>query len=203
MRAMFLTGLQKILNTYLQLDSDTIARLQKLDGKRIELNIEDWNLRFYIMPQPQGLNLQSTIEGSADTIIRGKLDALFYLWLQKGSNSSLFKNRIQVEGDLETGEAIRNIMAEMDIDWEEHLSKYLGDGIAHKMGNFMRELKNISQQTNKTVERNLKEYLQFEANILPSKAEINQFIEDVSEIRHAVERAQARLQLLLKPRNIP
>ncbi len=198
MRAFVLHQLESVINAYLRMDPESIERLAKLQGKTILLNIEDWNIKFYILPTHNGLELHRELNEKPCTTISGKLDALVHLGCAQGKNSALFKNRVDVEGDLQTGETIRDILAKVDIDWEEQLSKGIGDIGAHKVGNFMREIKEISQKTRQTLELNLKDFLHHETNSLPTRAQVNTFISDVSTIRNDVDRLEARLLLLQK-----
>lgn len=196
-----LHGLEASMNSYLRMDPDTIARLAKLNGKIIKMEIEDWRISFYILPTTHGVELQHDYSGEADTCISGKLDAMFKLSCAKGSSESLFKNRIAVSGNTQTGEAVREILAKIDIDWEEQLSKLTGDIIAHKVGNVFRTIKNASQKTRQTIGLNIKEYLQHESGALVTPEEITGFCNQVSAVRNDVERAEARLNRLIKKGN--
>jgi ubiquinone biosynthesis accessory factor UbiJ len=201
MFSLALQSLETALNAYLALDPETKPKLQKLQGKMIKLVIQDWNISFYIVVNTDRLQLHQTIESKPDTTIIGKLDALLRVGCSGGKNTALFKNHIEIEGDSETGEKIQSLLAEMDIDWEEHLSKLIGDIGAHKIGTFFSQLKQTSKQACQTLETNFKEFLQLELKLLPQKAEVQQFNDDVSKLRHDVERMEARINHLLAARN--
>src|SRR3990167_6852337 len=127
MLALALSGLEKAINAYLRLDPESIQRLAQLDKKIIEIEITDWQFHFYIQPNQQGLTLLSEIKGTPDTLVAGTLFGLFNAACAKGENTALFKNSIAISGDTEVGETIRDILTTLDIDWEEHLSKRVGD----------------------------------------------------------------------------
>lgn len=198
MRTLALQQLESALNAYLRLDPDTINQLASLQNKVILLDIEDWNFNVFITPTPNGLSLHPTLDCDPDTIICGKLEALIKLSQTDARNSDLFKNRVVVTGDLETGEKIRDILNAIDIDWEEKLSQFTGDIIAHKIGSFARKLKQTGQQTRATLSRNLSEFLRHEVNLLPSRQEVTCFTHEVSNLRNDVDRLEARLCLLLQ-----
>lgn len=191
-----LSALEAVLNRYLKLDPDTITRLKALDGKVIELNVTDWNVQFYLVPNANGLSLYSSYSDPADTIISGTLNALFQVSRSRGKTAELFNHKIETSGDMETGEKIRDILGSIDIDWEEQLSKLVGDIPANKVGNLARKLKQVSLDTRQTLELNLKEFLQLELNALPTQDEVSHFCAEVTELRNAVERAEARIKLI-------
>ena len=61
----------------------------------------------------------------------------------------------------------------------------------------MRSLHGWSKQTLKTLGKDIAEYLQEETGDLPRREEVAQFINDVDELRDAVERTAARASKVL------
>lgn len=196
MMTLALHTLETLINAYLRLDEASIARLSLMRGKIIQLIIKDWDFSFFIVPTVDGIELHEKMNGPASTIIMGNLNALLRTALAKGSNAALFENNIEIEGDLDTGEAIRTILSDIDIDWEEHISKIIGDIAAHKLGITVHQLKTKLTTGSETLKKNLKEFLHIELRVLPTRDEMNDFSQDVSQLRHAVERLEARLQRL-------
>ena len=193
---LMLYGLEKALNTYIRLDADTVQQLSKLEKKIIKVQISDWNISFFIIPYKNSVHLSTSAHTKVDTIISGSLFELYRAGHAKGVSSILFKNSIEISGDTEVGERIRRILAEIDIDWEEHLSKLTGDIIAHHIGTGVRRMIGFSQSTTALLFRNLKDYLQAEVQLVPTLNEVNSFIESVTLLQHAVERSEKRIQQL-------
>jgi len=191
-----LTGLESATNKYLELDPDTIKRIGELSGKVIKLDIYDWNLQFYILPQPQGLELVDTYRAKVDTSIRGKLINLVSISAQGATGSALFENQIDIEGDTDTGEKMRDILQKIDIDWEEHLSRCVGDVAAHKVAEGARDSAGFAKHAAKSLCDNITEYLKHEAKILPSKQQLENYYCDVNTLRDDVERMEARVTRL-------
>ena len=61
-------SLEKLINTYIRLDPETIARLANRSGKTILIEFPDWNFKFYLMPTHNGVQLLNHYEGDPDTI---------------------------------------------------------------------------------------------------------------------------------------
>lgn len=195
-----LSGLEKVMNGYLRLDEENLSRLASLDGKIIKFSVTDWRINFYIYPGVNGIHLSTTETATADTIIAGTLVGLFKAGLAKGSGTALFANSIDISGDTQVGEQIRRLLVDMDIDWEEHLSKIIGDIAAHKLSTSIKQTIHLGKITARTLGDNLKEFLQIESRAVPSPTEVEKFIDDVNVLQYAVDRAEARLNHLYSKR---
>jgi ubiquinone biosynthesis protein UbiJ len=101
---------------------------------------------------------------------------------------------VTVEGDNELGHRFGKLLAGMDVDWEEQLSRITGDVVAHEMGKGARAIGNWSTATLDTASKNLQEYLQEEIRLLPTRYELEEFLAEVDTLRDDVARLQARLQ---------
>ena len=200
MISLALVGLEKAINAYLKLDPETIARLAALKGKAIKIDITDWHIHFFVLPQSDGIELTKNFSGTPDTTIAGTLFGLFNTGCANGENTALFKNAINVSGDTDLGTAVRDIMAAIDIDWEEHLSTIVGDVVAHKAGVCVQETRKIGQHVRHTLRDNIKAFLQQESRHLPSREQVEQHIKDVDTLQNDVDRASARLEKILEKR---
>jgi len=108
----------------------------------------------------------------------------------------VFSGEVLIEGNVETGQAFKAILDEMDIDWEEQLSKLTGDLIAHQIGNSARHARNILQHGCTTMKQDTSEYLQEELRVLPSRVETENFSAGVNRTSMDVERLEARIKRL-------
>lgn len=196
---MILSGLEKAINFYLRLDPESALSLEKLNGKCIQLSITDWQTAFFILPQGDHIIL-SQEPHEADTVISGASFGLFKAGLAKGKGSALFENTIEISGDVAVGETLRHCLSAIDIDWEEHLSQLVGDVFAHQLFSRFKRTLAFGRKTLMTLQDNVKEFLHSESQQLPAPQEVEQFIEEVSQLQHAVDRTEARVQRLLAKR---
>lgn len=196
MNTLMLAPLEAALNTALRLDAQALQRLAELEGQSFQLIIEDWNLQFFLLPTSEGVLLRDSLPDSPSATISGTLPALCRVSLAKGSNAALFENPLHITGDLDAGEQLRAIFGELDLDWEEELSRWVGDVAAHKVGDIARQFKSSFDQARDTLGLNLKEFLQHELHALPTRSEVERFITEVTELRHHVDRVAARIDRL-------
>ena len=200
--SLVLSGLEKALNAYLQLDPETIKRLSNIENKIIKIEITDWNINFFILPHQTKTYLLNTCKNEPDLIIAGTFFTLFKVGFTRNKGSALFNNIVEIRGNTDVGEEVRDILLNIDIDWEEYLSKITGDIIARKIGVEVRRAKDIGKFITDTLRENIKDYLQIEARLTPTFKEVDYFMQLVTHLQYGVERAEARINHLLEKRNI-
>lgn len=189
-------GLEKAINHALAMDPTSVQRLQPLDGKTIALDIHDWRLTLYVRFTRHSVQLFSQEPTQIDTKLIGPLFGLMRVGLAKGSSQSMVEQQVSLEGDSHTAELARDLFAQLDIDWEDHLSRIVGDSLAYHLGRGAKRLLNVAKQAAGATRQSTTEYLQFEINALPCRDEVEDFYQDIKVCRDDVERLSARIALL-------
>lgn len=193
-----LKALQTAINQALNLDEHMPEKLQALNDKVIEMIISPLNVNFYIQFQDSQMLLLDEYEGTPDTIIHSNPIGLIRLSLLPASKArSLFNDKIRMSGDIELGQKVKKLFDELDIDWEGHLAHFTGDVVAHQIGSFLRKGMEIKKQFSTSMQLNMTEFLQEELRVVPSKNELDDFFNDVDELRLSVERLQAHIHQLM------
>ena len=190
-------GLETALNGYLGLDPVTRQRLAALHGRTVGVEMAGLGLTLFFTADEAGvLQVYGRHEGEPDCWLRGTpLDLLRAGDHAKGPDQ-LFSQRVRIEGDSALAQRFGAILADVDIDWEEHLSRIVGDVAAHEVGSAARAARDFGQRTGRTAEQNLREYLQEESRLLPTRYEAKEFLDAVDALRDDVERLAARVERL-------
>ena len=196
-----LFSLEKIINAYLQLDSDSIQRLSYLENKIIKVQITDWNTEFFMLPNKKRLQLVAISKKEPDTIISSTLLNFFKTICTKDSSSALFKNQIEISGDNGIGEQIRNVLTGIHIDWEEHLSQITGDILAHQIKVQVKHVAKFGKFFFRTLKMNIQDYLQHESQVTLSSEEVESFIQSVTDLQYNVDCIEAQIQRLMIKRS--
>jgi ubiquinone biosynthesis protein UbiJ len=165
--------------------------LKQLAGKVIELQIKEWPLKLYFLPQPEKLSVASSHEGKPDISIRAPTGTLLTAALKRDSGNL---RGIEINGDAETAQQFSRLLKQADLDWEELLSRYVGDAAAHQIGNAVRDLMSWGRDAAERLSKDLAEYLQYESRDLPPRHEVQDFLNNVDKLRDDAERLAARLQ---------
>lgn len=192
-------GLEAALNGYLGLDPVTRERLAALHGRTVGVEVLGLGLiLFFTADETGALQLCGRQEGEPDCWLRGTPLDLMRAGDRTAGADQLFARRVRIEGDSGLAQRFGAILADIDIDWEEHLSRIVGDVVAHEVGSAARAAQDFGRRAGRTAEQNLREYLQEEARLLPTRYEVKEFLDAVDALRDDVERLAARVERLGK-----
>ena len=108
----------------------------------------------------------------------------------------LTRSSVKISSDMELGKQFFDVLTSIEVDWEEQLSRYVGDIPAHQIGNIFQELLGWTRRTRTSVKQNLSEYLQEETRIIPTRLEVERFLDDVDAFRSDVDRLEAKVDRL-------
>lgn len=195
------TALQKAINHCLTFDPGALQRVRALAGKVIGIELLGLGLKFYLLPDTVGLKLQPQHHGEVNVWLRGAPFSMMRMGLGgETQQQALFGGDVEITGDTELGQQVRDIVNDLDLDWEEQLTKLVGDVVGHKIGNVVRGVADWAGETRNTLEQDLGEYLQEESRLLPHREEIGPFLEAVDTLRSDIDRLEARVKRLFDRR---
>ena len=190
------SALAAAMNGWLGLDPASQARLSGLEGRVIALHLRILETTVTLRVDSGRMAVVDEPDLQPDTVLHGTPLGMLQLGLGGDTANTLFSGKVEITGDVETGQAFKAVLDDMDIDWEEQLSRLTGDVVAHQLGNLARRTGNWLRHGRDTLQHDVGEYLQEEARVLPSRIEIENFNSDVSDLAMAVERLEARLHRL-------
>lgn len=192
-----LSLLESALNHALQLDPYLPPQLQAFDRKVVQIIIQPLQISFYMRFYQQRIELWSEYDHPADVMIYSSPLGLIRLSVLPASQArSLFNQDIQMEGDVALGQAIKQVMDSMQIDWEGHLARFTGDRVAYQMGRVARGLKHRVQNTLHSLKVQSANYINEEIHLGVGREEVEDFCQDVDDLRLDVERLEARVHWL-------
>jgi len=189
-------ALESALNRYIELDPQGKAKMSRLQGKVIGIDVTGLEMSLTIMPGPEHVFVMSHYDGEVDTHLRGAPFSLLKMSLGKHSEEQLFSGDVEITGDTETGQLFSQVLEQLDIDWEEHLSHVTGDVIAHQVGRGLRQLMQWGRQVEDSLRQDTAEYLQEETQLVATRYEVEAFNQAIDTLRNDAERLQARWQRL-------
>jgi ubiquinone biosynthesis protein UbiJ len=103
---------------------------------------------------------------------------------------------LHIKGDLDCAKAFYDCTQHLDIDWEGHLAKGLGDNMAHMVATGFKDATQWAKETFDARTQDLGAYLQDEKELLPTRLEVEAFYKEVDVLRHDVERFVATVSHL-------
>lgn len=186
--------LERAIKRYLQLDPETLTELGKLSGKVVKLEPKGWDATFYLFPSDSGIRWQNVYEGEVDATIKGSPISLLRLSLGSSEKTVEMANEVEMSGDMEIAHTMNRLLKNIQIDWEEHLSRVVGDTLGRKIGHALERTKRWGASTFANMRQNMTDYLQEEARYLPTRREVEDFCLDVTTLRNDVDRLDAALK---------
>ncbi len=183
-------------NNYLALDPEAPEKLKAFDGKLIAIDVKGPDLKLYLSVNGDKVNIASAQDAEPDATIIGSPAALFKLGRHRDSAPLFFKGEVEIRGDTRLGRQFKALLTEMEIDWEEHLSRVVGDVAAHRFMEFVSELNAWGSSAASNFADDMGEYLQEESRDVVSGAELDEFYHYVDRLRDDVERLMARYERL-------
>lgn len=187
--------LQTLINHYIALDKEIEQKLKPLGGKILEVHVKKTPFHYGFLFTKNNIEIIAADKITADASISG--DLVTFLRVFKSSSLSDM-SKLTMTGDQAFSENAYHVLHDLDIDWEEVLSHYTGDVIAHKIGQCVQGLQKWFHRGTDSFKLSLTEYLQEELRYFPSAAEMNDFMDEVDELKHSLERLTMRLSPYLQ-----
>lgn len=198
--AALLAVVETLLNRYLALDPEGARGFEPIHGRVIGIEIRGLGLRLTLVPGPDRLQVFGPYDATPDCLIRGAPLALLRMVTAERRESEIGPGAVEIEGDTTIAHELAKALGGLDVDWEEQLSRLVGDPIAHPVGQFARGLTQWGRRTSDTLTSDLKEYLEEEARLLPTRYELEAFLAEVDTLRDDLERLEARVERLARGR---
>lgn len=185
--------MEQAINRALAMDPASRQRLAGLAGRRLRLRLEDPAVELDVHFGEEHVALrpadQDVVpEASVETTLAG----LASLAASRGQRS----RDVVFRGDIGTIQAMRQLVANLEIDWEEQLSRITGDSLAHTIGEGVRRGRHWAAYAGDRMLTDVGEYVTEERRLLPTEPEVTGFADSVRRLRADVDRLEARLKRL-------
>ncbi|MBX2869742.1 MAG: SCP2 sterol-binding domain-containing protein [Acidiferrobacterales bacterium] len=205
MERFFLEAINRAIQSVLSVDPDSVKALAALTGKVYRINLTVPPITLFLLPDPEGLCLQTECAHTPDVTLTGSVFAFAKLGSKSGGRTNsgrIFSDgQITMEGDAEAGQALQRVLAQFDLDWEELIARAVGDLPARKVGNAFRDFGGWAEKTAKYTRTNFSDYLTEESRVMASKVGMQRFERGVTELRSDIDRVGLRVEKLLNRRS--
>ncbi len=194
----WLASVEALLNRSISQSTQAAAAARRLHLTSLQIEIEGV-LRVRAAVAGDRLALLWGGDSAADATIAGSPLALFDL-LRGGTSGAVGAGKgraaAQIQGDAEIAGRYRELFALARPDFEEELSRLVGDVPARRLSQFAKGALSWVRHARRTAGENLAEYLQEESRDLVSKPELEEFLLGVDQLRETADRVATRLARL-------
>lgn len=195
----WLAAIEAVLNRGIGQSLRAAGVAAQLDGTSLALEVRGI-LRIRVAVAAGRLALLKRAETGAqdmraDALVSGSAVALMELFAGRlGNAAARSGERVDIRGDAEIAARYRELLALSRPDWEEELSRVVGDLPARRLSLAAQSAVSWLRKSARTTARNLAEYLQEESRDLVSAPELEEFVADVDTLRETADRVEARLR---------
>ena len=191
---MLTSTLENVLNRGLPRSPRARELCRELQGHRVGVEVTGFT-RWLVESTGETLKLTRDSTTAAEADLAGGPLSLMAL---AGSTPEAVLQRgdVQIRGDAELAQKFRELTLLLRPDVEEEISHVIGDGPAHQLGRFARAAFGWGEKAASTTVRNFAEYFAHERQDLVPRAEADQLLKGVDQIREDVDRMDARIRVL-------
>jgi ubiquinone biosynthesis protein UbiJ len=195
----WLAAFEALLNRGVQASMQATALARRLGGTALRLDIEGMaSIRISVLGGRLSLIGAGPLDSqagepgahaAADAFIAGSPLAL----LRLAGGSASRGAGVSVSGDAEIANSYRELLALARPDFEEELSRLIGDVPARALSQFAAKTVEWAARARRTAGENIAEYLQEESRDLVNKPELDEFLQGVDTVRETADRVDARI----------
>lgn len=192
-KLILISAIEKAMNSVLTLHSGKHQILEIHAGKTLYINFKDLNMDLFLIIHPEKVHVHSVFPDTPDTIVSGS-----FLSFIKQLRAESPSQDISVEGDVDLAHDMMRLFKNIDINWEEYSAFLIGDLPTHHFSNFVRRCKKAVNHISSRSIEDAVDFVQEEKRFLPTKEQVEDFYEDIQELRHNIDRLEARLNRLME-----
>jgi ubiquinone biosynthesis protein UbiJ len=187
--------MESAINRLLDLDEDTPARLERLEGRMLQLDVEGVGITLFFAFNGRQVEVGTRSECEPDTVISGSPAALFAMAVpEEIGNWGSPGSRVSISGDANLARDLERLFSGLDPDWEGRLSRVFGDVWGHQVAAGLRAGAEQARESAENAGGMISEYLQQNQGPVIRVQELEEFTGAVEDIRGSVERLAARIR---------
>lgn len=194
-RAM-LGAAERSLQLALERDPLTASRLAALQNKTVLVQGRNPDWQLYLQPGPNGISLTTDSILEPDCTLSAPSSMLAKLLISDQRQRLLQDPELHLSGDSQVLVSLQNTMADLHLDGEAELSRWVGPVPAHAVAQVARKSWAWGDGARQTLGRSLAEYLTEESGQLVGNAEAQVSADQLYQLRLDLDRLEARVQQL-------
>lgn len=190
MKDQIIEQLNKVLNSEFsnRIYKDHIK--EKLNSKIIKLNVEDFSFEILLNFENEKMSILEN-SNHVDVEISGTLTS-FIFYTSSGA-SDLFSSKITISGDVESANILNTFLKESDL-LRVIIVELIGQRPSSALFSIIDPLKNKLKKSSKDNNESLSNFLKYDVDLVPTKQEIDDYIDQVDDIKSRTEKLVKKLK---------
>ncbi|MDR6984843.1 ubiquinone biosynthesis protein UbiJ [Rheinheimera pacifica] len=184
---------EKTMARLIAMDPLAAGRLSRLYGKQLSFRLREWPVTLVLSASAQGI-LFNQHDEAVDCAIETDLASLRLLRDPSQLTRLIKADTLQIDGDIQVAQQYSHFFQQLDPDWQQTLSAYVGDASAHKIALSLRHIHQYLSDKTTALHQLSTELAQDELQLTPTAIEMTRFSSAVSELAAKVDVMQQQLQ---------
>lgn len=190
-------ALEAALNRLLSFEPQLDAELHTNKHKVLCVELRDWQQSIALTYTGKQFMLFNQYTDPADCKISANVDTLMQLSNPSVLTHLIRQDKLDLDGDLQLAQSYSNAFSNLDINWAEHLSRYLGDAPAQQIANCFQNAKVHHVSVSKTLQNTLSQLCQDELKVTIHPLELEQFKMHTRHVKNHTAQLEQRIHSLL------
>ncbi len=191
--ALLASALNGAFGRLLEFDLRAAARLERMEGMVLGVRIDGPDLAFRLRVNDRRLEAVPGAGEDAGATVAATPGAFLALAASGGRTNV---GQFAIQGDADTARRFQEFFGALNPDWEEALTRVFGDVIGFQASRAVRGGLAWMRQAGISLAENVSEYLREESRQLVTRPELEEFLDQVDELRDDLARLEARVKRL-------
>ncbi|UXI68381.1 ubiquinone biosynthesis accessory factor UbiJ [Tahibacter amnicola] len=193
--------LERVLNRVVRLDSETLTRLDALDGRAVTVEFRGTPLALRVCVQGTELRIGPAAGGDSALRVLTSPGSLLAMALRRGSGEAgVAPGTVEIAGDADLARRLEQIASRYRPDIEEAFTRTFGDVLGVPLATGFSNALRYARERGERLVQDTAEYLREESRDLVAPGEMDEFLDAVDRLRERGERLEARLNRLAAAR---
>lgn len=145
--ALLAHALETAINKVLQLDLASPARVNKLQGRLLQVDLQGLAITLFFTFKHGVVRVSLEADGQPDTVISGTPVALFSIAEPDDAEWGLPDSKVQINGDASLARDLERIFSKLEPDWEGPLAGMFGDVAGHQIAEGLKQGAETARET--------------------------------------------------------
>lgn len=177
---------EQVMKKLLAMDPQAKKLLHQVQGKQLALELKELPWRFVLSASEQGLLLNQHQE-PADCEISTDLATARQLSEPSQLTSLIKQDKLSIQGDLQVAQKFSQLLQQLNPDWQQELSTWVGDALAHKIAVGLKHFQALLKEKLVQLEQQSIALMQDELSCTPSRIEYLQFQKELTDLQTRLE----------------
>ncbi|MBL09558.1 MAG: hypothetical protein CL402_03415 [Acidiferrobacteraceae bacterium] len=180
-----------VINQLLCTDPDIAAKLTPLDGGLLRLEFKG-ELLFFLRVQNGQVRILPDAAGPTDAIVR--MNAFVFHKPKVVLGPTFLPRLVEgIDGEANMVIEVQRFLSNFQPDWEEGLSKVVGDGLAYNICRGANMTKDWQDAARLRLIKNISDYFKHENTLLPTRRQTEKHFSKVNQLSEDVSKLELRL----------